>query len=223
MIHPIQKQLLELSQRYDLSKMGLRQIGKLIGVEHPQKVKFHLEKIGLIRNGIKKRPVHAKKPLGHSGDNIVSIPILGLANCGDATMIAENKIEGILPVSKKLLPSNHKQSDLFAIKAVGSSMNRADINGKSIEDGDYVIIDNSDRDAHNGDYVLSIISGLANIKRFVEDQENEQIVLESESDKFFPPIHIHKDDLDEYLLNGKVIGIIKQPNTNDEPHYEFIY
>ena len=217
-MHPIQQQLLELSQRYDLKKMGLRQIGRLIGVEHPQKIKFHMQKIGLLEDGKKKRALSIKSPLLGKEKKLLSIPIFGLANCGDATMLAEAKIEGMLPVSSKLIQSNHLDN-LFAVKAVGLSMNRSDINGKSINDGDYVIVDSEDKNAKSGDYVLSVINGMANIKRFIEDKENNQIVLQSESDKFFPPIHIHEDELDEYFVNGKVIEVIKQPQENNY-HYE---
>jgi len=218
MMHPTQQQLLELSQRYDLKKMGLRQIGKLIGVDHPQKVKFHMQKIGLLDDGKKKRSDQIKSPLLAKAKNLLSIPILGLANCGDATMLAEARIEGTLPISKKLIPTNHVEN-LFAVKAVGVSMNRASVNGKSIEDGDYVIVDGEDRNVKTGDYVLSVISGLANIKRFAEDKAHRQIVLQSESSQFFPPIHIHEDDFDEYLVNGKVIEVIKRPQE-DEYRYE---
>ena len=67
--------------------------------------------------------------------------------------------------------------------------------------------------------MLSVISGLANIKRFSEDKIHRQVVLQSESSQFFPPIHIHEDDLDEYLVNGKVIEVIKQ-SKEDEYRYE---
>jgi len=208
-MHTIQQQLLELSQKYDLKKMGLRQIGRLIGVDHPQKIKFHMQKIGLLDSGKKKRAISIKSPLVGKAKSLLSIPILGLANCGDATMLAEARVEGMLPISSKLIPSTHP-NDLFAVKAVGLSMNRANINGKSIEDGDYVIVDGEDKNAKTGDYVLSVINGMANIKKYIEDKGNRQIVLQSESNKFFPPIHIHEDDLDEYLVNGKVIEVIKQ-------------
>ena len=98
-------------------------------------------------------------------------------------------------------------------------MNRASVNGKSIDDGDYVIVDGEDKNVKTGDYVLSVISGLANIKRFTEDKVNRQIVLQSESSQFFPPIHIHEDDLDEYLVNGKVVEVIKDPQE-DKYRYE---
>jgi len=214
MMHQIQQQLLELSQKYDLTKMGLRQIGRLIGVDHPQKIKFHMQKLGLLEGGKKKRAVSIKSPLSSKAKNLLSIPILGLANCGDATMLAEARIEGTLPISRKLLPTNQTEN-LFAVKAVGLSMNRASVNGKSIDDGDYVIVDGEDKNVKTGDYVLSVISGLANIKRFSEDKANKQIVLQSESNQFFPPIHIHEDDLDEYLVNGKVIEVIKRPKENE--------
>jgi len=219
-MHPIQQKLLELSQKFDLTKMGLRQIGRLIEVDHPQKVKFHMEKLGLLDNGKKKRFSSIKSPLSEFpvAKKLLSIPILGLANCGSATMLAEARIDGMLPVSSKLIPSNHLNG-VFAVRAVGLSMNRADVNGKTIEDGDYVIVDGEDKNAESGDYVLSVINGMANIKRFIEDKPNKQIVLQSESNKFFPPIHIHEDELDDYLVNGKVIEVIKEPKEN-ETHYE---
>ncbi len=214
-MHIIQEKLLELSQRYDLKKMGLRQIGRLIGVEHPQKIKFHMEKLGFLNNGKKKRFFQSKSPLlgNEEAKKLLSIPILGLANCGDATMLAEARIDGMLSISPKLIPLNHLDN-LFAVKAVGLSMNRADINGRKIEDGDYVIVDGEDKNVKSGDYVLSVIGGMANIKRFIEDKKNNQIVLQSESNKFFPPIHIHEDELDEYLVNGKVIEVIKRPQED---------
>ena len=213
-MHPIQQRLLELSQKYDLRKMGLRQIGRLIDVEHPQKIKFHMQKMGLLEDGRKKRPIVKKSPLLGKAKSLLSIPILGLANCGDATMLAEARVEGVLPISKKLLPVAHTDN-LFAVRAVGLSMNRASVNGKSINDGDYVIVNGDDKNVKTGDYVLSVISGLANIKRFTQDRTNRQIVLQSESSQFFPPIHIHEDDMDEYLVNGKVIEVIKQPKENE--------
>ena len=210
MNHPIQQQLLELSKRLPLEKMGLRQIGKLIGVDHPQQVKYHLGKIGLIRE--KDQTPGRKKSLAPPVDpKVVSLPIYGLANCGEATFFADNQIQGLLPVSKRLLPKGADFESLFAVKAVGSSMDLANIDGKNIEDGDYVIIDGKDKIAKSGDYVLSIIGGLANIKKYTEDNQNNQVVLQSESKKYYPPIHIHQEDLDGYLINGKVIEVMKTP------------
>jgi len=90
-------------------------------------------------------------------------------------------------------------------------MNRADIEGKTIEDGDYVIIDSEQKNPKNGEYVLSIIDDVANIKRYFEDKKNKQVVLLSESRANFLPIYIHPREIPEYLVGGKVIQVIKKP------------
>lgn len=222
-MHPIQEKLIELSQKHNIKKMGLRHIGRLIGVEHPQKVKYHLKKLGLLEEEESKIDSSRLKKVVQTPSRkeigIVSIPILGLANCGDATMLADAKIEGHLPVSNRLFKRTTSHDDLFAVRAVGTSMNKANIDGKRIEDGDYVIIDSSDRLPQDGEYVLSVISGAANIKKFVRDEKNHQILLESESTNYFPPIYLHEDDLSEYLVNGKVAQVIKAPQ-NDDVRYE---
>jgi repressor LexA len=80
-----------------------------------------------------------------------------------------------------LLLKNKKS--VFAIKAVGASMNRANIDGRNIEDGDYVIIDATDKSIRSNDYVLSVIDEMANIKKIIIDQQNRQVCLVSESSK----------------------------------------
>jgi len=209
-----QEKLIELSQKHDLKKMGLRHIGRLIGVEHPQVVKYHLKKLGLLDGDKKERPENKKNIFSAVRQNIVSIPILGLANCGDATMFADSRVEGNLTLSRKLLPVK-SFSNLFAVRAVGSSMNRSDIDGKNIEDGDYVIVDGEDKNVHTGDYVLSVIGGLANIKKYIEDKTQRQIALVSESSQFFPPIYLHEEDMTDYLVNGKVVSVVKATNSGE--------
>ena len=107
-----------------------------------------------------------------------------------------------------------KIKNIFAIKAYGDSMNNARIpNGRNsvhnIQEGDYVIVDPTSKNPSTGDYVLSIIEGTANIKKFVDDTANNQVVLISESTNDLPPIHI--DRTMDYLINGKVIQVIKAP------------
>jgi len=50
--HPTQKAILKLAKKQSLKGLGLRRIGKLIGVNHPQKVKHHLMR--LVKNGLLK-------------------------------------------------------------------------------------------------------------------------------------------------------------------------
>ncbi len=214
-MHELQQKLLKLTQDKNLGQHTLREVGALIGEKSPQKIKHHLqqlEKRGLIRID-KSRGIIEKAEGGLIASvlknaKLLSIPILGSANAGPAQVFAETNIEGYLRVSTSLLryPKNHR---LFALKVDGPSMNKAQVNGKKIEDGDYIIIDSEDRFAEDGDVVLSVIDGLANVKRYYVDEENNQILLMSDSTQDFPAIHIHKDD--NFMINGKVVGVVKKP------------
>lgn len=140
-----------------------------------------------------------------SGFEFISVPLVGSANCGPALLLAEENIEGYLTVKKDLLP---RASGIFALRASGNSLNRAKIKGKNIENGDMVLINSEDRNIRDGDYVLSIISGAANLKKYKFDHKNHQIVLLSESTENFKPIIIMPGD--DFAINGKVVGVIKR-------------
>lgn len=210
-MHITQQKILKLAEKQNIDQMSLHEVGRLIGEEHPQKIKHHLgqlRKKGFIET-VKGKEVVRKNVRGAiKGTDFFNVPILGSANCGEATIFAEENLEGYLKISARLLK---KKKGIFAIKAEGSSMNRADMGGKSIEDGDYVIIDSEQKNPKNGDYVLSIIDDVANIKRYFEDKKNKQIVLLSESKANFPPIYIHPQEMPEYLVGGKAIQVIKKP------------
>ncbi len=219
-MHIIQEKLLDLSKQQNLAKLTLREMAKLIGMpsESPQKIKHHLlqlQKKGFISidrvKGLmatsSSTPGWAKGLLDKTA-KLFSIPIVGTANCGPATIFAEPNFEGFLKISSKLT-GRSKPVGLFAIKADGSSMNRARINGKSIEDGDYVIIDSQRKDPKTGDVVLAIIDNNATVKRFIDDRQNGQIVLKADSSFDYAPIYLHPDD--SFDINGKAIEVIKKP------------
>lgn len=210
-MHPIQKKILSISENKNIGEMTLREIAFAIGETHPQKVKHHmnqLEKKGLLKLDKVNKVVEKSKSGFIEEDNVVSIPILGTANCGPATFFANENFEGYLKVSPKLLP---KKNDLYIIKASGNSMNKANIDGKAIDDGDYAVVDSTYKYPQDMDYVVAIIGEVANIKRFRLDRENQQIVLVSESSEEFDPIFIHPDDLADFKISGKVVQIIKKP------------
>jgi len=215
-MHKIQEQLLKVAQEKNLGQHTLREIGSFIGIDSPQKVKHHLLQLqakGLIKinkaKGMIKKTKQEWESMSGNG-KLLSIPILGAVNAGPATIFAETNIEGFLRISSSLLaPAKAKESRLFALKVVGPSMNKATIAGKKIEDGDYVVVNVDDKNVKSGDIVLSIIDGMANIKKFYLDKNNHQVVLMSESTKDFPPIYIHPND--NFMINGKVVQVIKKP------------
>jgi len=211
-MHTIQEKLLNKINTTNLSGMTLREIGALIGEPQPQKIKHHLEQLnskGFISYNSKTKIVQLISVKKSIKSPFMSVPVIGTANCGPATIFANENIEGYLKISKNIL---NKCRNVFAIKAQGLSMNRSSVGGQNIEDGDYLIIDSDYRTPRNGDVVLSIIDDMANIKKYVFDEENNQIVLVSQSTKDIPPIYIHEDD--SFMINGKVIQVIKKPKMS---------
>jgi SOS-response transcriptional repressor LexA len=101
-----------------------------------------------------------------------------------------------------------KPKGLYAIKADGSSMNRAEVDGKRIENGDYIVVDKDDRNVRTGDVVLAIIDNKATVKRFIDDRANKQIVLVADSSFDYEPIYLHPED--DFDISAKVVAVVKQ-------------
>ena len=212
-MHNKQKQLLALIDTDpNIGSYSLRTIADKIGVpDKPQIVKYHLqqlEKAGMIQMNLEQgviKPV--KRGLVKSTVNTVfSLPVVGSANCGPATIFAEQNIQQYLKVSSSMLPYNKK--DLYSVIADGNSMNLAKVDGKNtIESGDFVLVDSGYKNYKNGDIVVAVIDGMATIKRYKDDKANQRIVLEADSTDKYLPIFIHEGD--DFQLSGKVVGIIK--------------
>lgn len=214
-MHLIQQKILKLLDAGPIENMSLREIGERVGASSsPQQVKHHLEQLatkGFLR--IDKKRNRIEKTGSALVGGLIALPIMGSANCGEATFFADDHIEGYLHVTKSVLGALASRiKDLFVLRAVGPSMNRAQVAEETIEDGDYVVIDKSQRKPTEGRCVVSVIAGVANIKKLHVDTKRQQIVLISESNQNLPPIYVHPDDLDDYLIAGTVVKVMKQPN-----------
>jgi SOS-response transcriptional repressor LexA len=219
-MHVIQVKLLELSKSQNLAKVSLREMARLIGLprESPQKIKHHLlqlQKRGFLAidrpKGLMERSSNSPAwatGLLDTGSRLFSVPIIGTANCGPATIFAEQNFQGFLRISGRLL-GRSKPDGLYAIKADGTSMNRAEINGKKIEDGDYAIVDSRRIAAKNNDVVVAIFDDRATIKRFIDDRQNGQIVLRADSSFDYEPIYLHPSD--DFMISGTVVDVVKRP------------
>jgi SOS-response transcriptional repressor LexA len=215
-MHPIQQKLLTLIEKSPLSGLTLREIGAKVGEpESPQKVKHHLDQLAAKGFIVIDKNNNTIEKMSHqnSKGNVISLPIMGSANCGEATFFADGHVEGYLQVTKKILGDlATRVKDLFVLQAVGQSMNRADVEGDTIENGDYVIVDKKVAAPQDGQYVVSIINGVANIKKIYLDKKKSQIILLSESSQDIPPIYVHQDDVDGYLIAGKIVKVMKTPD-----------
>jgi repressor LexA len=203
--------LLQLAQQKDISSLGLRQLARELGVKNPQTIKYHLTRLyekGLLQDAPRASVKIEKSKLGES--SLITIPIKGTVSAGPATQYATDQVTGYLRVSSTLLNTKNYK-DLFAAKVVGNSMNRANVNGQTVDDGDLAIIDASKRSPKNGDYIVAVVDGLANLKKYLLDKINNQIVLVSESSEDYQPIFVHPEDDKDSLINGTVIQMMKYP------------
>lgn len=215
-MHITQKQLLDLiANNEGFSSLSLRKMAELLGFEgKPQIIKHHLqqlEKDGLIQMNLEEGVIKVvKKGVDKvSIGSIYSLPVVGAANCGPATIFADQNIEQYLKVSSIMLPRAKK--GLYALIADGPSMNKAEVEkGKTIESGDFVLVDSEYKNYKTRDIVVAVIDGLATIKRYQIDKAQNRIVLEADSTEKYLPVFIHEGD--DFHLSGKVVGIIKRHN-----------
>lgn len=210
-LHPFQRRLLRLAQRQGLENKGYREIGRLVEVAHPQLVIHHLGQLQqrgfLDKKNRLIKSVHLDSK-NEKGPDLLAIPVLGTADCGPATFYAEDNVQGYLHLSENFVRRLRSGKDIFAIRAAGDSMNKAVINGESIEDGDYVLVQQKKSGNYmSGEYIVSVMNGLANIKKLRIHQRGYLMLL-SESNKRFDPIIVESDE--NYAICGRVVAVIKQ-------------
>lgn len=186
-------------------------------LNYPSSAHYHVKKLQeegyLERESNKPRSIGiyadrtVKTPfMKKTGMDSIRIPVLGAANAGQATLFAEENVAGYLKISRSKL---NRKDGVFALRVEGDSMNRAKIDGKNLEEGDFVLIDSEYRTPKNGDYVLSIIDGAANLKKFERDTKTGDVKLVSESTNAkHKPIYISSED--DFMINGKIISVIKR-------------
>lgn len=209
-MHRIQEALLGLAHKRDLSRITLRQIASAIGEPNasPGLLQYHFEKLEKKNLLFVDRKKQVQRLGSELADNqLISIPIVGSANCGPASIFAVESSHGYLRLSKRII----KKSDgLIALIASGDSMNGATIKTPSlgvkapINDGDLVVVDTLNKSVEDG-YVLSIIDGMANIKKLKKRSYDIALISESKNNYAYPPIIITPED--DYMINGRVVMV----------------
>jgi len=127
--------------------------------------------------------------------NIFSIPVYGLASCGDALAYAQDNVDGFLQISKSIFRDT-KPANLFAVKALGDSMDKDEIN-----DGDYVIFEKYENHGElEGKIIVAVINGMATIKRYKKVSEDIIGLFPKSRNSFHQPIFIHKTD--QFMIAG---------------------
>ena len=206
-MNQIQQKLLDIAKLEDIERLRRVDLVEMVNCEYPSQITHHLKQ--LVKRGDLVRKDGRLVPALRTNAGLVTIPVMGEADCGEATRYADGRIVDNLAVSPSVLKPKLTER-LYALVARGDSMNRATVEGKTIENGDYIVIEKRDDYVpKDGDIVVSIIAGLANVKRLRRDNARQRILLLSESHRQddFAPIVI--SDRDDFAVEGKVVDVIK--------------
>lgn len=154
-----------------------------------------LEKKELIRRDKHKKIYIVENESFANLKNIFSIPMYGLASCGEALAYAEDNVDGYLQISKSLFRRDDP-AKLFAVKSLGDSMDKDDI-----ADGDYVVFEKKDQDFEfEGKIVVAVINGMATIKRYRKLKGGLIGLFPNSNNKVHQPIYL--DASDSILIAG---------------------
>ncbi len=135
-----------------------------------------------------------------ANSEIVQIPLVGNAPCGQPLLAIEN-IEAYIAYPKSNLRGNHK--DYFFLRGIGDSMNDSNIRGKSINDGDYVLV-KKQTIADPGERIVALIGDDATIKKYIPNQGSIKLMPESTNSENKPIIMF-----EDFIVQGVVVDVIK--------------
>lgn len=150
-----------------------------------------LEKKDLIKRDGDKKLYLVKNDSFANLKNIFSIPVYGLASCGEALAYAEDNVDGFLQISQALF-RGADSAQLFAVKALGDSMDK-----DGIGDGDYAIFEKYNLEKGGeleGKIVVAVINGMATIKRYKKVSDEIIGLFPHSKNTNHQPIFIHSTD-----------------------------
>jgi len=174
-----------------------RELMRELGYKSTRSVSIIID--SLIQKGILKKRNSGeiklvKDPESHDHNaQTINIPLVGVVSCG-TPMLAEENIEGFIPVSTSLVRPGSKY---YLLRASGDSMNLAGINN-----GDLVLVQQQ-QSADDGENVVALIDDEATIKEL--RRVNGAVVLKPKSsNQEHQPIILTED----FQIQGKIITTI---------------
>jgi repressor LexA len=136
-----------------------------------------------------------------SSNENVQIPLVGNVACGTPLLATEN-IEAYISYDASKVRG--KAQDYFFLRAVGDSMNNANVSGKTIDNGDFVLV-KKQATANPGDKIVALIGDEATIKKMVPADGAIRLEPESTNPKN-KPIYV----FDDFSVQGIVTDVIKK-------------
>lgn len=159
-----------------------------------------LEQEGAIERGDGARSIRLLKSPRWSVETR-AVPLVGDVPAGPA-MTAEENVEGWIRVPRAFTsPDTDK---FFLLHVRGNSMNKADVCGDLIENGDLLLVRQRPT-AQSGEIVVALIDGEATVKRLVT-APGYCVLKPHSSDPVHKPIVVS----DDFLVLGTVTRVLKK-------------
>jgi repressor LexA len=174
---------------------SIRDIGKQFAIKSTKTVSDLLQ--SLARKGyIERDPARSRgvRLLGFTGGNKTKpVPYYGKIHAGEPSLLPEHR-EGYITMDRRFIPAE----DVFFLKVKGDSMI-----GRSISDGDYVMVNPAAKPKDN-DIVAARIGDEATVKTLTHS--NGKTVLEPAN-----PSHreIVLNESDDYSILGVLCGVFR--------------
>lgn len=142
-----------------------------------------------------------------SSANKVQIPLMGNISCGQPILATEN-IEAYICCDSTIV--NGAAENYFFLRAIGDSMNNTSINGKVVNEGDFVLC-KKQTCATNGDRIIALVEDEATLKRL--EYKKDLVVLYPEStNPLNKPIYL----FDDIQIQGIACDVVNNGGLSDE-------
>lgn len=205
------KKSLTFQQKYILTvikdltiKLGkpptLEEIRKASGHNYISAVQRHVEALK-DKDYLSHIPHQSRSLQPSHYDQKINIPLVGNVVAGTPILATQN-IEAYIPYESTKIKVT--LNDYFFLKALGDSMNKADINGRTIDNGDYVLV-RKQNTANPGQIIVALIGDDATIKK-LKKKEGYIILQPISSNPTNKPIYIFED----FIIQGVVVDVIKK-------------
>lgn len=140
-----------------------------------------------------------------NSDEKVQIPLVGNVACGVPLLATEN-IEAYIPYDSSRVRG--KTLNYFFLRAIGDSMNKTNISGKTIDNGDFVLVKKQST-ANSGSRVVALVGNEATIKKMTLKDGYVQLEPESTNANNKPIILF-----DDFSVQGIVVDVVKKKGVS---------
>lgn len=183
----------------------MEEMTKALGYSGISSVQRHLDALKK-KEVIRNEKHHARSlEINISSEQSVNIPLVGNIACGQP-LLAEENIEAYIPYTGNALIGNEK--NYFFLRAIGDSMNKTNVNGKTIDDGDFVLVRKQQR-AKSGEKIVALLGDEATIKK-LQTGSGHYILQPESTDPQNKPIYLFED----FLIQGVACDVIKRGGDN---------